>query len=201
MKAGKWRLNGETVKIARDGTVPDGQHRLNACVEAGVPFLSLVVTGVEPEAQDTIDIGIGRKLSDSLAIANKANPTVLASIARWSLRWLHGVRGGTAGAGGYRPTQQEVLEYIAQAPHLELAAKFAVHARKEFKPVRHSAWGMAWLLLNGTDALAATVFFERVMDSCRLLPRRHQSSCSGRGSRAPPHSNKEQLTGAGASSR
>lgn len=170
MKAGKWRLNGETIKIARDGTVPDGQHRLSACVEAGVPFSSLVVTGVEPEAQDTIDIGIGRKLSDSLAIANKANPAVLASIARWSLRWLHGVRGGTGG-GVYKPTQQEVLDYIAQAPHLELAARFAVHARKEFKPVRHSAWGMAWLLFNGTDALAATVFFERVMDGADLRKR------------------------------
>jgi hypothetical protein len=172
MKSGKWRVNGESIKRAWDGTVPDGQHRLNACIEAGRPFWSLVVTGVEPEAQDTIDIGIGRKLSDSLAIANKANPGVLASIARWSLRWLRGVRGGTTGGGAFKPTQQEVLEYIAEAPHLELAARFAVHARKEFKPVRHSAWGMAWLLFNGVDALAATVFFERVMDGADL-PRRH----------------------------
>lgn len=171
MKAGKWRVNGESVKIARDGTVPDGQHRLAACVEAGAPFWSLVVTGVEPDAQDTIDIGIGRKLADSLAIANKPNPVALAAIARWSLRWLHGVRGGTGG-GAFKPTQQEVLDYIAQAPHLELAAKFAVHARKEFKPVRNSVWGVAWLLFNGTDALAATVFFERVMDGADLR-RRH----------------------------
>lgn len=168
MKAGKWRLNGETIKIARDGTVPDGQHRLLAGIEAGVPFWSLVVTGVEPEAQDTIDIGIGRKLADSLSIAGKPNHIALASIARWSLRWLHGHRGGTTGGGTYKPTQREVLEYIAQAPHLELAAKFAVHARKEFRPVRASTWGMAWLLLNGTDALAATVFFERVFDGADL---------------------------------
>jgi hypothetical protein len=49
MKAGKWRRNGETVKIAWDDTIPDGQHRLYACMEAKVPFWCLVVTGVDPE--------------------------------------------------------------------------------------------------------------------------------------------------------
>lgn len=174
IRAGKWRVNGESIKIAWDGTVPDGQHRLYAGIEAQVPFQSLVVTGVEPEAQDTIDIGIGRKLGDSLSIAGEPNAAILASVARWSLRWLHGVRGGTSGGGirAYKPTQREVLEYLEATPHLRDAAKFAVQARKEFKPVRASTWGMAWLLLYGRDPLAAAVFFERAFDGADL-PKRH----------------------------
>jgi hypothetical protein len=129
---------------------------------------------VEPEAQDTIDIGIRRKLGDSLSIAGEPNAAVLASVARWSLRWLRGVRGGTSGGGAaaYKPTQQEVLEYLAATPHLRDAAVFAVRARKEFKAVRASVWGRAWLLLYGRDSLAAAVFFERALDGAEL-PRRH----------------------------
>lgn len=168
MKAGRWDLNGETVKIAWNGTVPDGQHRLYACTEAGVAFRSVVVTGVEPRAQDTIDIGIGRKFGDQLAIASEPNAVVLASVTRWSLRWLHGVRSGTTGSSSYKPTRQEMLDFLAVTPHLRDATTFAVHARQTFKSVRASVYGMAWILLNGTDAIAAQVFLPRVLDGADL---------------------------------
>lgn len=169
MKGGRWRRNGETVKIARDGTIPDGQHRLYACMEARVPFWSLVATGVEPQDQDTIDIGLRRKFSDQLAIGNETNAVVLAAVTRWSLRWLHGARGGTTGTGGaYNPTQQEMREFLALTPHLRDATTFAVHARQAFKSVRASVYGMAWILFNGIDSIAAQVFLERVLDGAGL---------------------------------
>lgn len=169
MKAGRWDLNGETLKIAWNDTVPDGQHRLYACIEAGVSFRSVVVTGVEPRAQDTIDIGIGRKFGDQLSIANEPNAVVLASVTRWSLRWLHGVRGGTTGGGSsYKPTRQEMLDFLAVTPHLRDATTWAVHARQTFKSVRASVYGMAWILLNGTDSIAAQVFLPRILDGAGL---------------------------------
>jgi hypothetical protein len=169
MRAGKWRRNGETVKIAWDDTIPDGQHRLYACMEAKVPFWCLVVTGVDPEDQDTIDIGIGRKFADQLAIKNEPNAVILASVTRWSLRWLHGVRSGTTGGGGtYKPTQQEMLDFLALTPHLRDAATFAARARQSFKSVRASVYGMAWILFNGTDPIAAQVFLDRVLDGAEL---------------------------------
>jgi hypothetical protein len=168
MKAGKWRRNGETVKIAWNETIPDGQHRLWGCVEAGVPFWCVVVTGVDPDAQDTIDIGLARKFGDQLAIANEPNANILAAVTRWSLRWLHGVRGGTPSGGGYRPTRQEMLDFLAVTPHLRDAANFAVKARQSFKSVRASVWGMAWILFNGADPLAAQVFTDRLLDGASL---------------------------------
>ena len=168
MKAGRWDPNGESIKIAWDGTVPDGQHRLLAGMEAKVPFPSVVVTGVDPAGQDTTDIGIRRKFGDQLTIANEPNAVVLASVARWSLRWLHGVRAGTAGTAKYKPTQQELLSYLAVTPHLRDAAAFAVKARGSFKSVRASAWGMAWILFNSADPVAAQVFLDRAMDGAGL---------------------------------
>jgi hypothetical protein len=181
MKAGRWDLNGETIKIAWNGTVPDGQHRLCAVIEARVPIRTIVVTGVDPQAQDTIDIGIARKLSDQLGIGQEPNSAILGAVGRWSLRWLHGVRGGTAGSSGrkksgsaqaYNPTRTELLEYIARAPHLREAAAFASHARAAFKPIRASVWGMAWLLFNELDPLAAKVFLDRVLDPDEM-PKKH----------------------------
>jgi hypothetical protein len=167
MKAGNWSRNGETLKLARDGTVADGQHRLYACMQAQKPFWSLVATGVEPEAQDTIDTGIKRRLSDQLSIANEENSAILAGVAKWSLRWLHGMR-TSGGSAGYSPTQSEMLEYIAAEPRLREAAAFAARARKQFKPVRVSVYAMAWMVFHGTSDLAAEVFLERVVDGADL---------------------------------
>ena len=167
MKAGKWHRNGESVKIAWNGTIADGQHRLYACVRAGVPFWSVVVTGVDPAAQDTVDTGLPRRLSDQLAIANEKNPALLASVTRWSLRWLHGLR-SNGGASGYQPTQVELLDFLETDPRLRMATDFAARAKLEFKPVRPPVYGVAWLVLHGRDWNSAEVFLERVLDGTDL---------------------------------
>jgi hypothetical protein len=169
MKAGKWRPNGETIKIDWDEAVMDGQHRLQACMVAETPFQVLVVTGVDPDDQDTVDIGIKRKLSDQLTINGEANAAALASIARWSLRWLKGVRGGTYRSGGtFNPTQQELLGYIAATPHLRDATAFAMRSYGSFRLIRPSAYGMAWLLFNGSNSIAAQVFFDGLLTGAGL---------------------------------
>lgn len=168
MTAGHWDGdNGETLKIACDGTIPDGQHRLYACLKAQVPFRSLVVTGVAPQAQDTIDTGIKRKLSDQLMLKGEVNYTLLAALARWSWRWLRGVR-IRGGASLPTPTPAEITEYIAAAPHLRDAAAFAARARMTFRSMRGPVFGMAWLLFHEKDSLAANVFLERVIDGANI---------------------------------
>ena len=89
-------LNGETVKIASDGTILDGQHRLYACIQAGVPFETVVIRGLPPEAQDTIDTGMARKFADQLALRGEVNTPLLAAITRWAMRWLRGAKMGGA---------------------------------------------------------------------------------------------------------
>jgi hypothetical protein len=169
MKAGNWHRNGESVKIAWNETIIDGQHRLHACIEAGVPFWSIVVTGVNPAAQDTVDTGLPRRLSDQLVIANEKNAVILASVTRWSLRWLHGIRGGGGGGGtAYQPTQMEMLDYLEVDPRLRMAAEFAARAKTTFKPVRPPVYAMAWIILHGTDWMGAEVFLERLLDGAEL---------------------------------
>jgi len=40
-----WRLTGEPILLSLRGGLLDGQHRLTACVESGVPFLTVILWG------------------------------------------------------------------------------------------------------------------------------------------------------------
>ena len=60
MNEGEWELNGESIKFSGSGEtlrLLDGQHRLMACVEANVPFETLVVRDIEEKTFDTLDQG------------------------------------------------------------------------------------------------------------------------------------------------
>lgn len=161
MAAGKWLLNGETIKIAADGTILDGQHRLYACIQAETPFESIVIRGLPMEAQDTIDTGMTRKFADQLTLRGEVNTAVLASIARWAYKWLHGVR--LNGGADSDPTHNEMTELLDAEPRIREACAWAVNAGPRFRSVNRSVWGMAWLLFHGSDHLAAEVFLEKVL--------------------------------------
>jgi hypothetical protein len=60
MRAGKWLMNGETIKFTKEGKLLDGQHRLWAVVLAEVPIDMLVIEGLDKEAMVTIDTGAAR---------------------------------------------------------------------------------------------------------------------------------------------
>jgi hypothetical protein len=68
MQQGKWRLNGDAIRIGVDGELKDGQHRLTACVIADVTFQTVLITGVDREDQLTIDRGRPRNIGDTLTM-------------------------------------------------------------------------------------------------------------------------------------
>lgn len=68
MKAGGWRLNGETIKFYEDLTLADGQNRLEAVIRAGVPVVMEVRYGV-PNDITVFDIGSNRNMHDILTLA------------------------------------------------------------------------------------------------------------------------------------
>lgn len=87
MKAGRWPLNGETIKFDEDGRLIDGQHRLLACIEAGIPFTSLVVRGLHPTARRTVDGGIIRTPADVLRMEGEEGGFDLAGALTWLARY------------------------------------------------------------------------------------------------------------------
>lgn len=82
LREGKWQFNGETIKIAIDGTVLDGQNRLYAIVETGISMPCIVVYGLPPERAMTMDTGKPRAIQDWIRHAGIKNANAVTAIGR-----------------------------------------------------------------------------------------------------------------------
>lgn len=168
-KPSRWAYNGETVKRATDGGILDGQHRLLACMEAEEPFETLVVSGLPPEAQKTVDIGANRQMKDHLSLDAEKNAFILGAVIRWGLIWVRGHRGKPSRDA--EPTHAEQLEFFA-APGVQVrlreAADFASKARGDFRPILPRVFGMAYLLFTGVNDIEARVFLGRLRDGADI---------------------------------
>lgn len=79
-----YEYTGESIKIADDGTLIDGQHRLAALIEADVNLSFKIDYGIPKEAFSYIDIPKKRTAADIFAIMNIHNYTnISAGIRRY----------------------------------------------------------------------------------------------------------------------
>lgn len=90
MAAGRWQVNGDAIRLNCDGSLIDGQHRLSACVKAGVPFETVVISGLPADVRATIDGGAKRTHGDRLAMVGVANANVVASTTKLIAGLAHG---------------------------------------------------------------------------------------------------------------
>ena len=97
MANGAWHVGTSAISFDADGVLRDGQHRLTACVKAGVPFETVVYRG----------IGEGAVLK-SRGVAN-ANNVQSAVVLGW--RWDQGLF--REGGMRYTPTYSELEDWLA----------------------------------------------------------------------------------------
>lgn len=80
MRKGGWMLNGVPIVFDTDGQLIDGQHRLLAVKEAGVPVQFAVVRGVRGDAFTTFDCGRHRALGQLIAMQGVKNYNLVAAV-------------------------------------------------------------------------------------------------------------------------
>lgn len=81
MKNGDWKLNGESIKYNKHRLI-DGQHRLLACIEAEVPFTTMVITDIDSDVFDSIDIGYKRPAGQIFGMKGEKNANLLAATVK-----------------------------------------------------------------------------------------------------------------------
>lgn len=91
MVANQWEVNGSCIVLNHLNVCVDGQHRLSACVQAGVPFTSLVMYGVRSVAHLDVD-SLPRTESDYAAAAGLKYASAIVSALRNYAPWEAGVR-------------------------------------------------------------------------------------------------------------
>lgn len=152
---GRWRLNGEAIKFASDGTLLDGQNRLSAVVMAGRNVPMLVVRGLDRATQETMDTGVKRTMGDILTLRGEQNAATLGAVVRSVRAWDSGqryVHGGWVGNG-------EILAYFDAHPELREAAAPARRIAGTLG-LPSVVGGLAWVLFQRIDPADNEWFWE-----------------------------------------
>lgn len=158
MREKRWRLNGETIKIGPSGELLDGQHRLHACIRAGVPFITHIVYDVEVESFDTIDIGRKRTAGDVLAIDGCKNSIVVGA----AMRMVDAIRANITD-GSIRLSADEARRRWLSDPQFEVSA-----GRVHNKVLAPGVGCALHYLFSEKDGAAADKFFEDLANGSGL---------------------------------
>jgi len=120
----RWKLTGTPIQIDENGTIVDGQHRLNAIVAyyehcrtnniIPQPVRFLVVSNLDPEVRLVVDSGRKRSAADALGIRGVTNAPVVAA----ACRWLIFIKGSGASLKDKISTDH-VAEMFEKHPRLE----------------------------------------------------------------------------------
>lgn len=167
MRAGEWKMNGEAIIFASNGTLLDGQNRLHAVIAAGVSVQMLVIRNISADVMPTLNTGKSRNFANVLQIEGAANSDTLSSVVRRAVLWDLGQRTNT---GRMAPTHAEQLDYLARHPEIEFSAEIGRKcASRSLLPA--SIVGLAHWLFSAIDPDKATWFLQRVVDED--VPRNH----------------------------
>jgi hypothetical protein len=79
MRSGRWKVNGDMIRISKRHVIIDGQHRLHAIVKSGITIQSWVMRGLSDDVFDTIDVGKRRSAGDTLGCRGEKNAHRLAA--------------------------------------------------------------------------------------------------------------------------
>lgn len=159
--AGKWKFNGDTIKVADTGDVLDGQHRLWAVIEAKKAVETIVVYGIERDAFATIDtLRAMRNGADVLALNGASRyRSIMASALTWLIRWQRG------GVDKFKDPKNRVENSDIEAafsahPGIERAVEAAVKLRGIANPAIIAF--LYYILTNRNAELA-----DRMMETLR----------------------------------
>ncbi|WP_436702163.1 hypothetical protein [Nocardioides sp. BYT-33-1] len=160
MKAGAWRMNGEAIKFASDGTLLDGQNRLHAVIASGASVWMMVIRELSADVMPTLDTGKSRSFANVLQIDGEGNTSSLAALVRRALMWDAGQR---TNAGQLSPTINEMQEFLEDNPEIRTSAEVARKLQSR-SLLPGSVLGLSHWLFSAIDPDAATWFVARVVD-------------------------------------
>lgn len=164
MRDGKWKLNGQTIKIASSGRLLDGQHRCAAAVSAKRSFEAFVVNGLDESVFDTFDLGARRSIGDILKDMGEENYSTLAASLRQAWLLYHDYFQMRA----ISPTVSELLYFLQQHSAIRESARQGHKIRDILAPGLGCALHFLFSVRNATKA---DEFMDRLGDGNYLYPK------------------------------
>jgi hypothetical protein len=165
MREGRWQVNGEALIIGVDGGLLNGQHRLYACIAAGVAFQSFVTRGVVSEgAFDTIDQGRPRTHADIHGMRGELNTALLSATIKWVWRFFR-----MSMTSALSCSMQEERELLEQNPDVRNAVTFAANRRLLARTLlAPSVVAFSYWCFNRQDSDMCKLFFDMLSTGINL---------------------------------
>ena len=126
INGGRWQMNGETIVIANDGSLNDGQHRCLAVIGTGCSIKSMVTFGAARESRLTTDQGIVRTVGNMANMIGIENGNTAATVAGYVWVYSHSgyiTSGRSSSDAAKRPTRTQILELIDTHPEISSVVK------------------------------------------------------------------------------
>ena len=171
MAALRWRPTGEAIVFDAEGGLVKGRHRLRACIKAGVPFVSLVLAGIDPAVAETSDNLRGRRLADVLHIQGEPNYRSFATM----LQTLWRMRDGGYDRDGTLGSDEQLLNMLARFPEMRASLAFAAHKGRTMRLPLFAA--LHFLLHRVDDSMARDFFRALVEDGLAITQKKADKRC------------------------
>jgi hypothetical protein len=165
--SGNWQVNGQGIVISEHEEVLDGQHRLLACIEAGMPFRTLVIYGISSKAFKTMDTGAVRTGSDALALNHVERPAYLVKAVGSAVPWCHRLECGLFG-GRQKISNTDILGYVEEHPSMWHCAEMLAGYPQDSKPLSLAMGTALYEIFQRKDALKAETFMRNLFTGEKL---------------------------------
>jgi hypothetical protein len=155
MLAGRWKVNGDMIRISITGRILDGQHRLAAIVKSKMTIQTWVMESLADDIFDTIDVGKKRSQGDTLGCRGEKNAYRLSSALILVDKYMTGrVEKNLSYSNG------EVEELLEKYPEVRDSIQTGAKGKKLILP---SVMDACHYLFSRKDPAMANLFMERVL--------------------------------------
>jgi len=164
IKRGEWKLSNDAIGFDYNGVLINGQNRLQAVVEAGLPAQFLVGRNLDPETQEVMDTGNRRTLSDQLSLRGESNVHRLASVIRWAFLYDRYINTDAPMDNRYMtPTLQQLLAFHADhKSRLAIATSEGDRVRRKFPDAPAATSGVGWFIFHELNWEDCQDFFHKL---------------------------------------
>ena len=138
MRDGLWEVNNDAISFNANGRLLNGQHRLSAVIEAGVPVKFFVVRGLATDSFVTMDNGKNRVAADALYTHGVDNGIAIAAVVKRKVLLEEGLTVANAGKGG-NTTRIKISNTLILEEYYKYQEKYneiASHSRSLYKSSR-----------------------------------------------------------------
>lgn len=169
MKEGSFKSSGDPIRIAKNGRLLDGQHRLQAIVNSETEQDLVVVSDLEEEVFDVIDTGKIRGAHDFLHIMSVPSANIQSGIIKAVLSFEKGVDvTGGANKKKYAAGFKVVERYKSNPTYWDETSRFASNLYSKCKMLKPSEWGLLIHVFSRIDKACAIEFLEKLSNGVGL---------------------------------